>query len=277
MTKLPVLFLGHGSPMNALEDNEFTRGLRRLGERLRQLAPPLKIRSILGISAHWQTEGSWVLPEERPRTIHDFYGFPKELYTLEYPAPGSPELAGLIQRTVGSRAVRPDPGLWGFDHGLWSVLRHLFPEADVPVTQLSLDLLSPASEHLALGGELRPLRDQGVLLVASGNIVHNLRELRWEPEAPSEDWAIAFQAWVRERLERRELAPLVHDRFEEAPGGRLSVPTPDHFLPLLYALGASEASDPLRIEHEWIQNGSISMLSLSFGLDSLDGLAPPSL
>ncbi|MFI5350145.1 MAG: 4,5-DOPA dioxygenase extradiol [Elusimicrobiota bacterium] len=257
-SRQPVLFLGHGSPMNAIEDNSFTRTLAKLGERL---ARP---KAVLCVSAHWLTEGTRVTGMARPRTIHDFGGFPEALYDIRYPAPGSPELAALVRETIGSKAVSIDETEWGLDHGAWSVLRHLYPKADVPVVQLGIDYALPAARHFELGEKLRPLRENGVLIIGSGNIAHNLRRISFDENAAPEAWAAEFDGWVKRRLEKRDFESLLGD-LASAPSGALSVPTPDHYDPLLYILGASDARDKLRFEYEGIQNASISMRSLSFG------------
>jgi len=255
--RLPVLFLGHGSPMNAVADNGFTRSLTALGERLPRPA------AVLCVSAHWQTNGSAVTAMENPRTIHDFGGFPEELYRVRYPAPGSPETAAQVRAAVGKDAVTLDAEEWGLDHGAWSVLRHVFPKADVPVVQLSLDRGASARRRFELGEKLRPLREKGILIVGSGNVVHNLGRISWDEHAAPEPWAVEFDAWVKARLEKRAYEPLLGD-LSRAPSGRVSVPTPEHYDPLLYVLGASDAADTLRFEYEGIQNGSISMLSAGF-------------
>jgi 4,5-DOPA dioxygenase extradiol len=198
-----------------------------------------------------------------PRTIHDFGGFPEALYRVRYPAPGSPELAALVRETVGGGAVEIDQE-WGLDHGAWSVLRHLYPKADVPVVQLGIDDRGPARRHFELGTKLRPLREKGVLILGSGNVVHNLRRISFDENAAPEAWAVEFDAWVKGRLETRDHEPLLGD-LAAAPSGRLAVPTREHYDPLLYVLGASDARDELRFEYEGIQNGSISMRCVSFG------------
>lgn len=257
--RMPVLFFGHGSPMNAIEENEFTRTLNRLGEELP------RPRAILCVSAHWMTEGTWVTEMPKPKTIHDFYGFPQELFDVQYPAPGSPEIAALVRETVKEPRVNPDRDVWGLDHGTWSVLRHLYPRADVPVLQLSIYMSQNADYHLKLGEGLRPLRDQGVLIVGSGNIVHNLRYINWETHAPAHAWATEFDTWARQRLEARDFASLA-TKYLESEAGKLSVPTPDHYYPLFPVLGASDSRDELAFEFEGIHNASISMRALSFGL-----------
>jgi 4,5-DOPA dioxygenase extradiol len=256
--RMPVLFIGHGSPMNALADNDYTRSLHELRAQLP------KPRAILCVSAHWMTEGTWVTHMPRPRTIHDFFGFPKELFAIQYAAPGSAEVADLVRSVVKDPKVQPDDEIWGLDHGTWSVLRHLYPEANVPTLQLSLDMKQPGAFHLALGKALRPLRDEGVLILGSGNLVHNLRRIRWEENAQPFDWATEFDSWCREKLLARDEAALASD-YLETEAGRLAVPTNDHYFPALYALGAADAGEKVSFTFEGIQNGSISMRSFRFG------------
>lgn len=258
-TRQPVLFIGHGSPMNAIEDNDYTRTVAALGKRLP------RPEAVLCVSAHWLTEGTRVTGMAKPRTIHDFGGFPEALYQVSYPAPGSPALAALVRETVGGGEVSIDEGEWGLDHGAWSVLRHLYPKADVPVVQLGIDVGATARRHLNIGEKLRPLRDKGILILGSGNIVHNLRRISFDEGAEPASWAVEFDAWVKDRLEKRDFAALSGD-LDAAPSGRLAVPTPDHYDPLLYVLGAADERDAMRFEFEGIQNGSISMRSVSFGL-----------
>lgn len=259
-SRRPVVFAGHGSPMNAIEDNAFTRALRALGERLGKPA------AVLCVSAHWVTRGTAVTGMASPRTIHDFGGFPEALSRVRYPAPGSPALAALVRETLGRDAVAVDEAEWGLDHGAWSVLRRLYPEADVPVVQLSLGHGLPAARHFALGAKLKPLRDDGVLILGSGNLVHNLRRADFAADAAPADWAVEFDAWFRDRLEARDFDALTGD-LSAAPSGRLAVPTREHYDPLLYVLGASDPGERLRVESEGIQNASISMRSFSFGAD----------
>lgn len=244
--------------MNALADNAFTRSLARLAEEIP------KPRAILCVSAHWMTEGTWITHMPRPKTIHDFYGFPRELFDVQYPAPGHSEIAEEIQSHFnqdGSRSkIQLDDEFWGLDHGTWSVLRPMYPLADVPVMQLSLNMAQPGEYHLELGSQLRFLRERGILIVGSGNIVHNLRRIHFEEDAPPYDWAVEFDAWVKDRLIQKDYGSLVSG-IERAPNGKLSVPTFDHWYPLLYVLGASEPSDQLRFFYEGIENSSISMRS----------------
>ena len=256
--RMPVIFIGHGNPMNAIAKNAFTASLNKLGEKIP------KPKAVLCISAHWMSEGTWVTHMPQPKTIHDFYGFPKELFDVEYPAPGSPEIAELIKDTIPRSRIHLDDELWGLDHGTWSVLRHLYPNADVPVIQLSLYMENTAEYHFELGKNLRKFRDQGILIVGSGNIVHNLQTLKWEEGAKPYDWAIEFDEWVKEKIVARDFVSLVN-HATDSPAGKLSIPSPDHWYPLLYTLGAADENDVLKFEYEGIENGSISMRTLSFG------------
>lgn len=256
--RLPVVFLGHGNPMNAIQDNPFTRRLRALGGELP------RPEAILCVSAHWRTEGSWITRMPAPKTIHDFHGFPPALFEVRYPAPGSPAIADRIRAGITAPELHPDDEQWGLDHGAWAVLRHLYPSAEIPVLQLSLAMDQPAEYHLRLGQKLRALREQGILLVGSGNIVHNLRQIRWEADAKPYEWAIEFDAWVAGRLEARDTAALLEAATSTA-AGKLSIPTWEHWYPLLYTLGAADEHDELRFEYEGIENGSISMRGFTLG------------
>ncbi|CAD5369665.1 4,5-DOPA dioxygenase extradiol [Rubrivivax sp. A210] len=261
--RMPTLFIGHGSPMNAIQDNGFSRFLRSWGGRLP------RPRAILMVSAHWLTPGTTAVGvQARPRTIHDFGGFPKALFDMEYPAPGAPgfarEAAALVLRT--RVAPRED---WGLDHGSWTVLHHLYPAADVPVFQLSIDFDKPAAYHHALGRELAPLRERGVLIVGSGNVVHNLRVLDHAEglaASASRPWAQAFDDGVRRALAGRDDMALVNYTRLAGEAAATAVPTPDHYLPLLYALGASDSmSEPAASVFEGFQAGTISMRCVQFG------------
>jgi 4,5-DOPA dioxygenase extradiol len=257
-TRLPAIFLGHGNPMNALYDNPWTQGWAMVGRRLP------RPRAVLSVSAHWYLPGTAVTSMEAPRTIHDFGGFPRELFALQYPAPGDPDLARRVRELLQPLEVRADLS-WGLDHGTWSVLSHVFPAADVPVVQLSIDETQPPAFHYGLGRRLRPLREEGVLLVGSGNVVHNLHAYAWgrHPAEPF-DWALRFEALARELMLRGEHAPLL-DYEALGRDAELSVPTPEHFLPLLYVLGASEPGEAVSFPVEGMDGGSISMLSVQFG------------
>src|SRR2546429_1636246 len=232
--RLPALFLGHGSPLNALRANPWTRAWSALGAALP------RPRAVLAVSAHWYVAAIAVTAMATPRTIHDFGGFPRELYEVRYPAPGEATLAARVQRLLAPLAVLADQS-WGLDHGSWSVLRHVFPQADVPVVQLSIDETRPAAFHHELGVRLRPLRDEGILIVGSGDVVHNLHAYAWggHPQEPY-DWALRFEAAVRARLEAGEHAPPI-DYGALGKGALPSVPTPQHSPPLLFVLGAGGA------------------------------------
>ena len=256
--KMPVLFIGHGNPMNALRDTPFTRKLGELGKRL------LRPKAVLCVSAHWMTEGTWITHMRNPKTIHDFYGFPQELFDIQYPAPGDPGTAERISRDSSDPAIHPDNEIWGLDHGTWSVLRHMYPAANIPVLQLSLNMIQGPEFHFALGEKLKHLRREGILIVGSGNIVHNLRRVNFADNARPFDWAIEFDAWVKERLENRDYYGIVQEATRST-AGKLSIPTPDHWYPLLYTLGAADEPDMLQFEHEGIENASISMRCLSLG------------
>ncbi len=252
---MPALFVGHGSPMNAIEDNVFSRAWEDIGKTLP------RPRAILCISAHWQTSGVKTTAMEQPRTIYDFYGFPKALYEVRYPAPGSPELARLVQESVHRQEVRPDLE-WGLDHGAWSVLCRMFPRADIPVVQLSLDYRLSPETHYALGQELRNLRQRGVLIVGSGNMVHNLRLLNWDGGAY--DWAVAFDEWAQQRILAGDHQALINYSQMGTPA-RLAVPTDEHYLPLLYVLAVQSPDEPVSFFAGQVIMGSISMRCVKIG------------
>jgi 4,5-DOPA dioxygenase extradiol len=247
--RTPVVFVGHGNPMNAIEDNVWARRFRDLATELPQP------RAILAVSAHWYVDGTFTTASARPETIHDFGGFPDALYRVQYPAPGDPALARRVVQLLGRERARTTDE-WGIDHGTWSVLVHLRPAADLPVVQLSIDGRLPPAEHLALGHALAPLRDEGVLVLASGNVVHNLRHAfsawrRGENETPG--WARSFDAEVAAALVRHDGDALV--RLVDTEEGKLAAPTPDHYLPLLYAAGASSGDEPVRFPHRGVRHG----------------------
>jgi 4,5-DOPA dioxygenase extradiol len=264
--RLPVLFIGHGSPMNAIEDNRWRRSWEQLGAELRGRRVP--IRAILCISAHWLTQGWWVTAMAQPRTIHDFGGFPQALFDQQYPAPGAPELARELAvgvRVPDGTALGLDEGEWGLDHGSWSVLKPMFPEADIPVLQLGMDYARPPEEHFAIGRQLRAWRSQGVLVVASGNIVHNLRTMqRQVADDQAYDWAVAFDTHIAQAIVRGDADALVNFR-SMGEAAQLSHPSWEHYLPLLYAAGAAEAGEPVRFFNEGFQAASISMRSVVWG------------
>lgn len=253
---MPAIFFGHGNPMNALEQSTYARKWNAIG---RGLPAP---KAILAISAHWYVEQTAVTISAKPRTIHDFGGFPRELYEVQYPAPGDPELAQHVQSLLAPLVdVLPDDR-WGLDHGTWSVLCHVFPEADVPVVQLSIDETKHPSFHFQAGRLLAPLRDEGVLIAGSGNIVHNLHAFAWgrHPVQPF-DWATRFESRVRETILSGDMEPLV-DYETLGADALLSVPTPEHYLPLLYVLGARRESDTVTFPVEGVDGGSVSMLAV---------------
>ncbi|MPM51455.1 4,5-DOPA dioxygenase extradiol [bioreactor metagenome] len=266
--RLPVLFVGHGSPMNAIEDNVYRRTWQSLGPSL--LARYGKPQLILCVSAHWLTRDAWALTGmAEPRTIHDFGGFPQALFEQQYPAPGAPEVASELALRLDAPAahqpVQVDAAEWGLDHGSWSVLKPMFPAADIPVMQLSLVYSRPAEEHFALGQQLRALREQGVLIVASGNIVHNLRALQ-PGAAPNQayDWALEFDQHVAGRIESGDLQALT--RFQDLGRvAQLAHPTFDHYLPLLHAAGAVHDTEMPRFFNSDFQMGAISMRSVIWG------------
>lgn len=267
--RMPVLFVGHGSPMNAIEHNAWRLTWQDLGQELLARAPRPQL--ILCISAHWLTRGWWLTGMDAPRTIHDFGGFPRELFEVQYPAPGAPQaaraLAQVLRSPASGAALQVDENEWGLDHGAWSVLKPMFPQADIPVVQLSIDYDRPATEHFALGRQLAALRDFGVLIVASGNVVHNLRALR--PEAgvnATYTWASAFDARVTQVVASGACASLADFR-QWGEMAQLSHPSHDHFLPLLYAAGSVEAGEVLRFFNTGFQKASISMRSMLWGLE----------
>jgi 4,5-DOPA dioxygenase extradiol len=255
---MPSLFIGHGSPMNTLELNDFTDLWQTLGEELP------RPKALLVISAHWFIGATAVTAMPRPRTIHDFYGFPQELFDFEYPAPGAPELAGEVAEVVKPAWVGLDLDQWGLDHGTWSVLTHLYPDADVPVVQLSINALKPLEYHVDLGAKLAPLRDRGVMIVASGNVVHNLRRIEWQQPDAAFDWTQRFDdAVIRQMAD----APADILKLTEHADYGSAVPTPDHFIPLLYLAGLAAqegAADPLIQGYSF---GSISMTCYGTGME----------
>jgi 4,5-DOPA dioxygenase extradiol len=258
MELLPAIFFGHGNPMNAISTNEYTLAWGRIGERT---ARP---RAILSISAHWFVPGTGVTVSTAPRTIHDFGGFPRELYQVRYPAPGDPALARRVQEMLAPTPVTLEDS-WGLDHGTWSVLRHVYPNADVPIVQLSIDDTQAPAFHYEIGKRLAPLREEDVLIVGSGNIVHNLHAYAWGRHMPEPyDWAARFEAEARQLLLSGDFAPLVE--YETlGKDALLSVPTPDHYLPLLYVIGSRQRGDRVTFPVEGIDGGSISMLSVQVG------------
>ncbi len=256
--RMPVVFVGHGNPMNAVEETRYAAAWRALGAALP------RPKAVVCVSAHWYVAGTRVTAMARPRTIHDFGGFPDELSRVEYPAPGAPALARDLASRLAPTRVELDES-WGLDHGAWSVLRRLYPDADVPVVQLSLDETLPPEAHYALGARLAPLREEGVLVLGSGNLVHNLHALSWgEHPARPYGWAVEFERTVRAFLDREDPGPLV--RYGAlGRAAALAVPTPDHYLPFLYTLALRAPGEPVSYPVEGIDLGSVSMLSVRFG------------
>ena len=252
---MPVLFLGHGSPMNAIEDNEFGRAWAETAQSMP------KPESILCISAHWETNTPAVTAMPHPKTIHDFYGFPKELNEKEYPAPGSPPLAQQVVDLIKPLTVNLDQS-WGLDHGTWSVLCQMYPKANIPVVQLSLSTSLSYQEQYDLGKALMPLREQGVLILGSGNIVHNLRRLVWEDTAF--DWAVEFDQKIKGWIEKGEHKPIIHCE-EQGQAAALAVNSGEHYLPLLYILALQQKSEPVQFFNEKIWGGSLSMRCVQIG------------
>jgi 4,5-DOPA dioxygenase extradiol len=252
---MPVLFIGHGSPMNAIEDNEFSRAWR---EAAAKISRP---KAILCISAHWETKRPFVTGMQQPRTIHDFYGFPRPLFEKQYPAPGSPELAQRVTGLASDSQVQRDTS-WGLDHGTWSVLCQMYPEADIPVVQLSLDRNLDAAGHYALSQQFKPLRREGVLIIGSGNIVHNLRLMVWEDTAF--DWAIEYDEKVRQWIVDEDHTSIIHYEKNGKPA-LLSVNSAEHYLPLLYILGLRQPHEPASFFAEKLWGGSLSMRCVRIG------------
>lgn len=258
--RMPVLFLGHGSPMNAIEENEFVNGFRTIAKTL-----PLP-HAILCVSAHWFTKGTKVTAMEMPQTIHDFGGFPKELYEVSYPAKGSPELAQITKDLLVPTHVELDDK-WGLDHGAWSVIKHLYPDANVPVIQLSIDYTQPAHYHFELAQQLSTLRNKGILIIGSGNIIHNLRLVDFknmDKDNYGYDWAIEAHQFVNQHLLDGNYTPLIQYE-KQIKAMQLAVPTPDHYLPLIYTLGLQQKNEQISLFNDKLMAGSLSMTSLKIG------------
>ena len=254
--KMPVLFVGHGNPMYAISDNKYSKVWRELGKKL--ILP----KAVLCVSAHWLTKGTYVTMMDKPKTIHDFYGFPDELFQVEYPADGAKEYGKETIDGVKSAKVEEDYE-WGLDHGAWSVLMNMYPEASVPVYQMSVDYRKPAEYHFNLAKELSFLRNKGVLIVASGNVVHNLRMVKWEEGAKPFDWAVEFDEIVKKSIEEDNPKVLVeYEKLGEV--ARLSHPSNDHYLPLMYTLGLRDKSDGVEFFNDSVDMGSMSMRSVIF-------------
>lgn len=258
-SKMPVLFLGHGSPMNAIEDNDFVRTFKKLGTELQ------RPNAILCISAHWETKGTFVTAMQNPKTIHDFGGFPKELFDVQYPAPGSPELALETQKIIQKTEVGLDDK-WGLDHGAWSVIKHLYPNADIPVIQMSIDYSQPASYHYELAKELSSLRQKGVLIIGSGNMVHNLRLVAWNKlnEQFAFDWALEANEKMKSYILNGDHQKLIDFR-SQGKAFDLAIPTPEHYLPLIYALALKDEKEEVTLFNDQSLAGSLSMTSVKIG------------
>lgn len=255
--KLPALFLGHGSPMNAIEENEFVQGFRQIGQSFE------RPKAVLCISAHWETRGTWVTAMEHPRTIHDFGGFPKALFDVQYPAPGNPQLA----KEIGDLVHTTDVGMnqnWGLDHGAWSVIKHLYPNAEIPVLQMSIDMTQPPRFHYELAKELAVLRRKGILIVGSGNIVHNLGMVAWDKldeVGYAYDWATEVKTKINEAILNGNHDFLIDFR-KHGTAYNLAIPTPEHYLPLLYTMGLSEKGEDIALFNDKSVAGSLSMTSV---------------
>lgn len=258
--KMPVLFLGHGSPMNAIEENEFVEGFRKIGKTIP------KPNAILCVSAHWETKGTFVTAMQNPPTIHDFGGFPQALFDVQYPAPGSPELAKETKQLITTTSVGLDES-WGLDHGAWSVIKHLYPDASIPVVQLSLDYYQGPNYHYELAQELQILRKKGILIIGSGNMVHNLRMVAWnrlsEPEY-GYDWALETDAKMKAFILDGNHKPLIDFR-SQGKGFELAIPTPEHYLPLLYTLALQDKNEKIEIFNDKAVGGSLTMTSVKIG------------
>lgn len=259
-TIMPVLFIGHGSPMNGIEDNEYSKSWSNLGKKI------AKPKAVLVISAHWLTNGTLITAMENPKTIHDFGGFPKELFDVEYPAKGSIEIALETQKIITKTAVGLDHD-WGLDHGTWTVVKHMFPNADIPVLQLSIDYNKPAQYHYDLAKQLYELRKKGVLIIGSGNMVHNLKMATWDKIKETEygfDWALEMNSIFKEKITNRDAQALIqYQKLNKA--ATLAIPTPDHYFPLIYTLGLQNSKDSIQIFNDKTIAGSLSMTSVQFG------------
>lgn len=259
--RMPAIFFGHGNPMYAIKPNRYTAAWRNLGQSIP------RPQAILSVSAHWYIRGTAVTAMAHPRTIHDFGGFPQTLFEVQYPASGSPELARRVQQLLVPVEVQSDEDEtqgWGLDHGTWSVLKYTFPKADIPVVQLSIDATRPPEWHYALAQRLIPLRDEGILIIGSGNIVHNLRRLTWAENTPPYDWAQRFSDQVRQHLISGKHDPLIN-YLSAGEDARLSVPTPDHYLPLLYVIAQQQAGEAAGFPVEGIEMGAIDMTAVVVG------------
>lgn len=258
--KMPVLFIGHGSPMNAIEDNAFSQRWQQMGK---EIPTP---KAVVVVSAHWLTKGTMVTAMPNPKTIHDFGGFPQALFDVQYPAPGSPELATEIQKLITNPAVELDHD-WGLDHGTWSVVKHMYPEADIPVLQLSIDYYKPAAYHYELAKQLLKLRKKGVLIIGSGNMVHNLRMVAWDKLSEPEygfDWALEMNDIFKNKISNGFHKELIqYEKLHKA--ATLAIPTPDHYYPLLYILALQTDNDKVEFFNDKAVGGSLTMTSVKIG------------
>ena len=258
--KLPVLFIGHGSPMNGIEDNEFSRTWSKFGNEIP------KPKAVLVISAHWLTNGTHITAMNNPKTIHDFGGFPQALFDVHYPAKGNPELAKYTSELITSTSIGLDHD-WGLDHGTWTVVRHMYPNADIPVLQLSIDYNKPAEYHYNLAKQLASLRKKGVLIIGSGNMIHNLRMVAWDKLSEAEygfDWAIEMNTLFKEKIGNNDFKSLLdYEKLNKA--AKLAIPTPDHYFPLIYAMALQDNSDEVRFFNDKLVGGSLNMTSVKWG------------
>ena len=258
--KMPVLFIGHGSPMNAIEDNEFSKRWQQMGKEIR------KPKAVVVVSAHWLTKGTLVTAMPNPKTIHDFGGFPQALFDVQYPASGSPELASEIQKLITNPAVELDHD-WGLDHGTWSVVKHMYPDADIPVLQLSIDYYKPAAYHYELAKQLLSLRKKGILIIGSGNMVHNLRMVAWDKLNESEygfDWALEMNDIFKNKISNGFHKELIqYEKLHKA--ATLAIPSPDHYYPLLYILALQTDNDKVEFFNDKAVGGSLTMTSVKIG------------
>lgn len=258
--KHPVLFIGHGSPMNGIEDNEFSRTWSKYGKEIP------KPKAVLVISAHWLTKGTHITAMEHPKTIHDFGGFPQALFDVQYPAPGNPSLAEATSKLVTSTTVGLDHD-WGLDHGTWSVVKHMYPDADIPVLQLSIDYNQPPQYHYDLAKQLKALRNKGVLIIGSGNMVHNLRMISWDKMQEANygfDWAIEMNTIFKEKISKSDFQSLIN--YEKlGSAAKLAIPTPDHYYPLLYAMALQDDKDEISFFNDKMVGGSLNMTSVKWG------------
>ncbi|AHF06085.1 4,5-DOPA dioxygenase extradiol [Desulfitobacterium metallireducens] len=254
MNKMPVVFIGHGSPMNAIEDNPFTQNWIKLADKIP------KPKAILAISAHWSTEGTRIMDDPHPKTIYDMYGFPQELYKVDFQPEGAPDIAHFTKDLI-SQSTQLDNS-WGIDHGTWSILKVMYPKADIPVFQMSVNQDKNPDYHFEIGKEIKALREKGVLILGSGNVVHNLSKIKWEMKSGN-DWALEFDNYIKSKVMKREYKDILNYK-KAGSSAELAVPTSEHFDPLLYVLGASDESDHLSIYNDTCTMGSLSMTSYLF-------------